>query len=75
MGQLSTRWQGLAWIPQKGQAVSSERLPGVCIWTLTPQNPESTLPSRLSSPIYFTIKDSLPLKLVRVLAGVTDDRL
>lgn len=36
-----------------------------------------TLPTRSlsnsSSPIYFTITDSLPLKLVYLLAGVTDD--
>lgn len=73
MEQLSSRRQGLARIPQRGQAVSSECLPGVCIWSLTHQNPESTLLCHSSSPIYFTIKDSLPLKLVCVLAGVTDD--
>lgn len=74
MEQLLTTQPEFSSIPQRRQAVAPEGLPGVfhlepsCIRTLT------TLSlSNSSSLIYFTITDSLPLKLVYLLAGVTDD--
>lgn len=66
--------QEFASIPQRRQAVAAECLPGVshldpsCIRTLTTHSLSNS-----SSPIYFTITDSLPLKLVYFLASVTDD--
>lgn len=65
--------KNLHWFPTEGRLLL-QRVPGVfllepsCIRILTIQ-----CPSNSSSPIYSTITDSLPLKLVYLLAGVTDD--
>lgn len=73
MEQLLTMRQEFASIPLRTPA-APECLPRVfhlepsCIRTLT-----THCLSNSSSPIYFTITDSLPLKLVYLLAGVTDD--
>lgn len=67
-----TMRQGLAFPEEGGRP--RQCLPGVfhlepsCIRTLTTHSLSNS-----SSPIYFTITDSLPLKLVYLLAGVTVD--
>lgn len=71
--QLLTGRQDPAF-PQRRQAVAPAGLPGVFhleasyIRSLTTHSLSNSSP-----PIYFTITDSLPLKLVYLLAGVTDD--
>lgn len=72
--QLPTGWRELAATPQRRRAVAPECAPAAfhlepsCVRTLT-----THAPSNSSSPTCSTVTDSLPLQLVYLLAGVTDD--